>query len=283
MRQTTNLGLNLPEGPDNYNKDDYNDNFEIIDEKLKYLSDHIHSGTVDEVTITENGTYTAPEGAGYSPVHVNVATGTQANLVKIVDEVPSTPTEGAVYLIPNGDRVVPPFPTISGVNNKIVTCNVYYDARFLDVDDMLSATKFWLLLSINAGTTQNNQVQKITYGSGRNEVKPEYIFEYDTSGDFEWTDITADVTQADWELLSANAYAEGKIIHDIRSTIYSGLDIIRNTVGNNEYMTVQNLINSDRQIRDAFYIDKFIVYYVENGIATNQGSHTLKWVVEHYS
>lgn len=35
MRQTDNLALNLPEGADNYNKDDYNANFEIIDQKLQ--------------------------------------------------------------------------------------------------------------------------------------------------------------------------------------------------------------------------------------------------------
>jgi hypothetical protein len=209
--------------------------------------------------------------------------GTTATSVDIVDELPQTLVEGAVYLIPNGDRVIPPFPSISGFDKKIVTCNVFYDATFLDTDDMLNATKFWLLLSQAAGKTQTNQIQKITYGGARQEVKPEYIFEYDTSGNFEWTDITTDVPQSDWELLSANAYAQGKIIHDIRSVIYSDTNIIRNTVGNNEYMTVQNLINSDRQIRDAYYIDEFIVYFVENGVATSQGTHNLKWVAENYN
>lgn len=71
MKQTENLGLNLPEGPDNYNVKDYNDNFEIIDEKLKYLSDNI-SGAVEELTVTENGTYTAEPGTTYNPVHVQV-------------------------------------------------------------------------------------------------------------------------------------------------------------------------------------------------------------------
>ena len=35
--------------------------------------DNIQSGSANEpITITENGTYTAPEGIGYSPVNVNV-------------------------------------------------------------------------------------------------------------------------------------------------------------------------------------------------------------------
>lgn len=63
MRQTENFALNLPEGQDNYDKDDYNENFEIIDEKLKYLADHISGGGVlEEKTIFSNGIYTPPEG-----------------------------------------------------------------------------------------------------------------------------------------------------------------------------------------------------------------------------
>lgn len=63
MKQTENLALNLPEGPDNYDVNDYNENFEIIDEKMKYLADHIGGGGVlEEKTIYTNGIYTPPEG-----------------------------------------------------------------------------------------------------------------------------------------------------------------------------------------------------------------------------
>ena len=35
--------------------------------------DNIQSGSTNEpITITQNGTYTAPEGVGYSPINVNV-------------------------------------------------------------------------------------------------------------------------------------------------------------------------------------------------------------------
>ena len=35
--------------------------------------DNIQSGSANEpITITQNGTYTAPEGVGYSPINVNV-------------------------------------------------------------------------------------------------------------------------------------------------------------------------------------------------------------------
>ena len=36
--------------------------------------DNIQTGRNEPITITENGTYTAPEGTGYSPVNVSVAT-----------------------------------------------------------------------------------------------------------------------------------------------------------------------------------------------------------------
>lgn len=62
MRQTENLGLNLPEGPDPYNEKDYNDNFEIIDDKLKYLADHIGGGgTYGTLTAYVNGIYEASQ------------------------------------------------------------------------------------------------------------------------------------------------------------------------------------------------------------------------------
>lgn len=37
MKQTDNLALNLPEGADNYNVDDYNENFEVLDAKITEL------------------------------------------------------------------------------------------------------------------------------------------------------------------------------------------------------------------------------------------------------
>lgn len=72
MRQTDNYGFNLPEGQDYYNKNDYNENFRLIDAKMKELADHAGGGTVEELTITENGDYIAEPGTTYNPVHVQV-------------------------------------------------------------------------------------------------------------------------------------------------------------------------------------------------------------------
>jgi hypothetical protein len=39
LKQTDNLALNLPEGADNYNVDDYNENFEVLDAKITELEE----------------------------------------------------------------------------------------------------------------------------------------------------------------------------------------------------------------------------------------------------
>lgn len=44
-------------------------------------SDECHSTVIEELTITENGTYTAPDGMGYSPVTVDVAAEPGADVV----------------------------------------------------------------------------------------------------------------------------------------------------------------------------------------------------------
>lgn len=75
MRQTTNLALNLPEGPDNYNVNDYNVNFDIIDEKMKYLSDHISGKTISQIKVVD--------GAIKDAKRDQTITGNQA---RIVDE-----------------------------------------------------------------------------------------------------------------------------------------------------------------------------------------------------
>lgn len=41
MKQTDNLALNLPEGTDTYNVEDYNKNFEVLDTKITELEEAI--------------------------------------------------------------------------------------------------------------------------------------------------------------------------------------------------------------------------------------------------
>ena len=49
MKQTDNLALNLPEGADNYNVDDYNENFEILDAKIGELEEMMGGVSVTSI------------------------------------------------------------------------------------------------------------------------------------------------------------------------------------------------------------------------------------------
>lgn len=205
--------------------------------------------------------------------------GTTATSIEIVKELPITLVEGAVYLIPNGEQVCPSIPTGYDYNVICIDKNDIGDAyKRPSTQDVLNATKFWLFQN-NTIQPRNrrDQITIITWGSSATtSTKPTKIYEYDTSGAFEWIDITNDAsTDTDFQ--------NNTILHDNRDTIYSDTNIYRYTVGNLEYNTETNKINNLCKLTDIFYIDDFDVYFVENGVATSQGSHTLKWVAENYN
>lgn len=309
MRQTENLALNLPEGPDHYNEKDYNDNFEIIDQKMKYLSMHI-SDEVIELNATENKTYIAPDGKSFNPVNVqvapdleniyitqngtyesiqhegyktvtvNVSTGTPTTGIKIVKSLPELLTEGALYLIPDGEQIVPEFPVVEGLDNSVVCLNKYNvgdPTQRPDYYDIKNATKFWLYLSSLTPKTRRDQITVITWGNNATtSTPPEKIYEYDTNNpQAGWVDITDD---ADTE---AN-FQQNTISHDIRDCIFSNNDIYRWTVGNREYNIAENSINDDGKINNIYLINNFNIYLVVNGTAINQGVHDLKWVADNF-
>lgn len=49
LKQTDNLALNLPEGADNYNVDDYNENFEVLDAKITELEEMMGGVSVTSI------------------------------------------------------------------------------------------------------------------------------------------------------------------------------------------------------------------------------------------
>lgn len=205
--------------------------------------------------------------------------GTTATSIDIVTELPQTLVEGAVYLIPNGEQVCPSIPTGYDYNVICINKNDVGSAyNRPSTQDVLNATKFWLFQN-NATQPRNRRdnIVIITWGTGATtSVMPEKILEYDTSGPFEWVDITnEETTQTD--------FVNNTILHDNRDTIYSTTDIYRFTLGNLEYNIETNKINNLCKLTEIFYIDDFDVYFVENGVATSQGSHTLKWVATQYS
>lgn len=110
MRQTTNYALNLPEGPDVYDVNDYNENFNIIDKKMNDLAKYILPyETIDSVNVV-----------GQLPV----------NLV-----------EHALYLIPILDQFIPAIPSNTGYDHFVICCNVA-NARINEA--FKGATEFYL-------------------------------------------------------------------------------------------------------------------------------------------
>ena len=206
-------------------------------------------------------------------------TGTQVSSIEIVNTLPQSLTEKALYLIPDGEQVVPTFPIVSELENYVVCINKYdtgANTNRPSYTDIKNASKFWLFLNASTPRCRRDSITIITWGTGATtSTPPTKIYEYDTSGAFEWVDITDDVD-------TATDFTNNVILHDIRDTIYSSDDIYRYTVGNREYNIVENSINTDGKITDIYHINNFNVYFVENGIATSQGSHNLKWVADNY-
>lgn len=72
-----------------------------VDSLLYALADEMAHGdiTVESLTATENGTYTAPTGKAYSPVNVNVATPTPTGTITITDNGTYDVTEKAEAIV----------------------------------------------------------------------------------------------------------------------------------------------------------------------------------------
>ena len=241
--------------------------------------------TVTSITITENGTYNAPTGSAYSPVIVEVSPSGEGVLnALIVDAIP-TPvepevlSEGMLYIIPKGQQVVPPIPE-DLVNIHSVICantfNIQHDYDYITYDEVLNATKFWLYTSNIVPKTRRDQVSIITWGtSATTSVPSAKIYEYDTTGPFEWVDITNDPdTQDNFDL--------NLISHDIRDCLYSDSTIDRYTVGNPQYLTVLNKVNSDCRINNIYYINNFDCYVVNEGVAVFEHTYSMYQIISNY-
>ena len=266
---TENDTYNAPEGVDGYNP----------------VIVNVPQTTVTSLSVTENGTYNAPEGTAYSPVEVNVtAPGVPITAAEIVEAIPvpvapDVLPEGKLYIIPKGQQVVPPIPE-DAVNIHSVICantfNVQSDYDYITYDEVLSATKFWLYVSDKIPHTRRDQISKITWGtSATTSVAPTKIYEYDTTGTFAWVDITNEPdTQSNFE--------NDLISHDVRDCLYSDVTIDRFTVGNPQYLTVLNKVNSDCRINNIYYINNFDCYVVEEGIAVYDDTYNMYQIISNY-
>ena len=103
--------------------------------------DNIQSGSANEpITITQNGTYTAPDGVGYSPINVNV---------------PSKEEETkSITITENGTTTV--LPTSGKVLSKVdIVANVPQSVASGTVKNLLDATKSAMYLFSNYNGTSD--------------------------------------------------------------------------------------------------------------------------------
>lgn len=245
------------------------------------------------LNVTTNGTYTPTSPLdGWDEVNVNVAGGgVNATSIDIVTELPSTLIEGAVYLIPNGEQVVPPLPLSidSTMNRWAVTCEVPNTARTfpysLTVAQIKSSPKYYCF-GAKAGTaaepqsfvgvpsTRGNYPGTMTFTDGNSQVMPTYIYKYEPATDTDWVDITSTITQSDWE--------SGVVDNNMLDCFYSTYSMIRRSLNHIAYETTWNAIDTNGRLIKPEDVDNYIVYYVQNGVATNLGSRSLKWVDEYF-
>lgn len=241
--------------------------------------------TVSSITITENGTYNAPTGSAYSPVVVNVsALGIPVTNAKIVEEIPipvepEVLPEGMLYILLKGQQIVPPIPEdLTNIHSVICanTFNIQGDYDYITYDELLNATKFWLYTSDVVPRTRRDYISWVTWGnSATTSVPPTKVYEYDPSGPFEWVDITNDSDTHD-------NFVNNIISHDVRDCLYSDVVIDRFTVGNPQYLTVLNKVDSNCRINNIYYIDSYDTYLVVEGVAVYQNTYSMHQIISNY-
>lgn len=247
---------------------------------------------LENITITQNGTYTSQDHDGYGTVKVEVSGGgTSATSIDIVTELPQTLVEGAVYLIPDGGQIFPdlttvcsdlpdPNPSVSLMHYVVVTCDYTWSSYVTDrvtLADLSNITKFWLFDGErNRASTRYSVGEDITYGSSSRMTPPSIVYEYDTEHpELGWVDISSEVTQEAWE-------AGVRPRHTTPTIVFSNFDIFRNSAGTEMYTQRYSICDKYGKAIRIGDVTTYDIYYVENGAAISQGSHTLKWVATNY-
>lgn len=243
---------------------------------------------IESLSVTENGTYTVPEGVdGYNPVVVNVDTPTpptptvysptyikfqkyfrEPEIGHICGPDESLIYTDWVYLESAGQAVVPHLPN-DGNASKLVVSDVQYPA----FDNIGSATIFYCFSDDNRAYARGSYPNELTYTQQHNQqVAPGKIYSYTPGGAFEWTEITVD--SATWN----NKGYQNTVDH----VLYSSDDIVRNTVSSIVYYELQNLIGEGGKISDPYKTDYYDVYYCSEGTQINsQSAVTVPATVEY--
>lgn len=228
---------------------------------------------IESLSVTENGTYTAPSGVdGYSPVVVNVSgsggevySPTYIKLQKYFREPEighiCGPDESLiytdwVYLESAGATIVPAYP-----NDGLATKTIVSDIQDPNFENIGSATIFYCFSSDSDPRARGSYPNEITYTQSHNQqVSPTKIYSYTPGGAFEWTELPIDIST--WDNKGYSNY--------INHIIYAPVDIMRNTVSSIVFYQLQNLIGESGKISDPYKTDYYDVYYCSQGTQTNE-------------
>lgn len=108
------------------------------------------STELQELTITENGTYTAPEGAGYSPVKVNVPKTVESGTLKsLLDETKSAYNLFAYYKGTNVDNLIRFSDTsnVTTMTSMFSACSNITTIPLLDTSNLTDASYMFYFCS----------------------------------------------------------------------------------------------------------------------------------------
>lgn len=208
----------------------------------------------------------------------------------IVESLPSTLTNEAIYLIPNGGQIFPdlttvcsdlpdPSPSVTLMHYVVVTCDYVWSSYARDrvtLADLANITKFWLFDGerTRAGT-RYSVGEDITYGTSSRATPPSIIYEYDTEHpELGWVDISSEVTQAVWE-------AGTRPRHTTPTIVFSNFDIFRNTAGTEMYTQRYSICDKYGKAIRTGDVTTYDIYYVDNGVAVNKGYQ--KTILELYT
>lgn len=227
------------------------------------------TGLIDPVDM-KSDILAIPSGSSpYSPSSFN-----------IVESLPATLTNEAIYLIPNGGQIFPdlttvcsdlpdPNPSVTLMHYVIVTCDYTWSSYVTDrvtLSDLSNITKFWLFDGERTrASTRYSVGEDITYGSSSRMTPPSIIYEYDTEHpELGWVDISSEVTQADWE-------AGVRPRHTTPTIVFSNFDIFRNSAGTEMYTQRYSLCDKYGKAIRIGDVNTYDIYYVDNGVAVNKG------------
>ena len=212
------------------------------------------------------------------------------SLFNIVESLPSTLTNEAIYLIPNGGQIFPdlttvcsdlpdPSPSVTLMHYVVVTCDYTYTSYQTDrvtLADLANITKFWLFDGERTrASTRYNIGEDITYGSSNRQTPPSIVYEYDTEHpELGWVDISSEVDQAAWE-------AGTRPRHTTPTVVFSNFDIFRNSAGTEMYTQRYSICDKYGKAIRIGDVTTYDIYYVDNGVAVNKGYQ--KTILELYT